>query len=96
MVEAVSNGQVIGHSGDSVVEEGDHYFPPGDVDQQFLRRSMVKSLCPWKVVASYDTVAAAGRRGRNAAWTYRYPSPLAREDQSHVAFRGRVSIRDVG
>lgn len=94
MVEAIFNGQVIATSAHTVVVEGNHYFPPGDVDQRFLCATRMKSLCPWKGIASYYTVEVDGVRDRNAAWTYRHPSPLARRIKNHVAFWGQVQVRE--
>ncbi len=94
MVEAVFQGQVIARSEDTVVIEGNHYFPPGAVDHQYLRRSRMKSVCPWKGLASYYTVEVDDAAGRNAAWTYRHPSPLARSIKNHIAFWGDVTVRD--
>lgn len=96
MIEAVFNGQVIARSAATVVVEGNHYFPPADVDRRFLTRSRMKSVCPWKGLASYYTVDVGGRREANAAWTYRHPSPLARRIKNHVAFWGGVTVREAG
>ena len=52
----------------------------------------MKSLCPWKGVASYYTVEVDGARDTNAAWTYRHPSPLARRIKNHIAFWGDVVV----
>jgi uncharacterized protein (DUF427 family) len=90
--EAVFNGQVIARSDATVVVEGNHYFPPEAVQPEFLQRTWMKSLCPWKGVASYYTVEVDGVRDANAAWTYRHPSPLARRIKNHVAFWGRVRV----
>lgn len=92
MIEAIFNGAVVARSADTVLVEGNHYFPPGSVKQRFLVRSWVKSLCPWKGLASYYTVEVDGVRARNAAWTYRHPSPLARRIKNHVAFWGGVQV----
>lgn len=94
MVEAVFQGRVIARSDDTVVVEGNHYFPPGAVDERYLEASRTKSLCPWKGVASYYTVRVDGSASPNAAWTYRHPSPLARRIKNHVAFWGDVTVRD--
>lgn len=94
MLEARFNGQVIARSDETIVVEGNHYFPRDDVEDQHLRRSRAKSLCPWKGVASYFTVEVDGVRDPNAAWTYRHPSPLARRIKNHVAFWGRVQISE--
>jgi uncharacterized protein (DUF427 family) len=96
MVEAVFQGRVIARSDDTVVVEGNHYFPPSAVDEQYLHASRTKSLCPWKGVASYYSVQVDGSVSRNAAWTYRHPSPLARRIKNHVAFWGAVTVHDAG
>lgn len=94
MVEASLAGQVIARSDRTVLIEGNHYFPPQDVDERFLHRTRMKSLCPWKGIASYYTVDVDGIRSRNASWSYRHPSPLARRIKNHIAFWGAVDIRD--
>ena len=93
-MQAVFNGQVIASSDDTVLVEGNHYFPLDSVRPQVLRASRTKSLCPWKGVASYYTVEAGGATGRDAAWTYRHPSPLARRIKNRVAFWGPVLVVD--
>ena len=95
MVEAVFNGQVIARSEHTVQVEGNHYFPSTSIRSEFLTRSRAKSLCPWKGIASYYTVALEDVKGRNAAWTYRHPSPLARRIKNHVAFSLIVDVETV-
>ncbi len=92
MLEATFNGQVIARRADTVLLEGNRYFPLPSVREQFLQRSRSKSLCPWKGIASYYTVEVDGQCDRNAAWTYRHPSPLARKIKNHVAFWGSVHV----
>ena len=53
MVEARWNGVVIARSDDTVVVEGNHYFPPEAVDPAVLRPSETHTTCPWKGIASY-------------------------------------------
>jgi len=95
MVEAVFGGQVIARSDATVMVEGNHYFPPEAIRSEFLIPSRAKSLCPWKGIASYYTVALEDVQGRNAAWTYRHPSPLARRIKNHVAFSPIVDVETV-
>ncbi len=90
--EAIFNGQVIARSDATILVEGNHYFPPEAVRPEFLQRTRMKSLCPWKGAASYYTVEVDGARDTNAAWTYRHPSPLARRIKNHVAFWGDVVV----
>jgi uncharacterized protein (DUF427 family) len=92
VVEAVFNGQVIARSDRTVLVEDIHYFPVDEVRDEFLRPSRAKSVCFWKGVASYCTVVVDGASGRNAAWTYRHPSPLAREIKGRIAFWHGVRV----
>ena len=94
MVEAIFQGQVIARSDATVVIEGNHDFPPGDVEARYRHPSRIKTVCSWKGVASYYTVALGGAAERHAAWTYRHRSPLARSIKNHVAFWGDVTVRE--
>jgi uncharacterized protein (DUF427 family) len=91
-MRAVWNGVTIARSDETIVVEGNHYFPCGSVDQDVLRRSRMKSLCPWKGLASYYHVEAGGERSPNAAWTYRHPCPWIRKIKNHVAFWNCVQV----
>jgi uncharacterized protein (DUF427 family) len=92
---ALLGDEVIADSGDVLLLEGNAYFPPGSVRWELLEPSRSKSLCPWKGVASYYTVAAGGLSDRDAAWTYRHPSPLARKIKDRVAFWHGVRVEHV-
>jgi uncharacterized protein (DUF427 family) len=94
-VEAVWNGAVIASSDRTVVVEGNHYFPPGDVDREVLQDSARHSVCPWKGRASYYDIVVDGERNAAAAWYYPSPSPLARRIKDHVAFWHGVKVRRV-
>lgn len=63
-----------------------YYFPPDDVRMQHLARSSSSSACEWKGIASYFDVSAGGRTARNAAWTYRDPTPAFASIRGWVAF----------
>jgi uncharacterized protein (DUF427 family) len=91
-MRAIWNGAVIAESEDTVVLEGNHYFPPGAVDQELLEASEHTTRCPWKGLASYYHVRVDGERNDNAAWFYRDPSPAASEIRDHVAFWKGVEI----
>lgn len=94
MMEAIFNEVVIARNADTVLLEGNHYFPRHSVEERYLARSWTTSVCLWKGVASYYTVEVNGARSRDAAWTYRHPSPLARKIKNHVAFWGGVQVID--
>lgn len=68
MVQARWNGAVIADSDDTVVVEGNHYFPRDAVDPAFLSDSATTSVCPWKGLAHYHDVTVGGQANADAAW----------------------------
>ncbi len=91
-MKAVWNDTVIAESDETVVVEGNHYFPPDSVRHEHLERSSKRTTCPWKGEASYYTVTVHGDSNPDAAWTYRDPKPAAVEIKDHVAFWRGVTI----
>jgi uncharacterized protein (DUF427 family) len=91
MPRAIWNGSVLAESNDTVVVEGNHYFPKESLKKEF-RDSSHRSLCPWKGIASYYTVEVDGERNENAAWYYSKPSFLARKIKGRVAFWHGVRV----
>lgn len=91
MATATWNGSVIAHSDDTVVVEGNHYFPLDAVAPGVLEDSDHTSVCPWKGTANYYDVVVDGNRNPNAAWYYATPKDAAKEIGGRVAFwRGVV------
>jgi uncharacterized protein (DUF427 family) len=90
---AIWKGVVLADSEETIFLEGNRYFPPESVDRRYLQPSAMRSLCPWKGLASYYTIEAYGESDRNAAWTYRHPFPWIRKIRDHVAFWGEVEVR---
>ena len=86
MVEARWNGALIASSDDTVVVEGNHYFPADAVDPALLRPSATTSTCPWKGTAHYHTLHVAGADNRDAAWFYPDPKEAAENIRGRIAF----------
>lgn len=76
MVRAVRNGVVVAGSEDTVVVDGNHYFPHAALRQEYFPPSSTKMLCPWKGIASYYCVMVNGAPNADAAQPYRHPLPL--------------------
>lgn len=89
------NGLVLAESDQTVVVEGNHYFPPDSLRREHLAPSGTHSLCPWKGRASYYDVTAAGAVNPAAAWYYPKPWPLARKIRDHVAFWNGVTVEEL-
>ncbi len=51
-----------------------YYFPPEDVQQQYLIRTPRQSFCEWKGLAAYYTVTVGDRTAENAVWAYPEPT----------------------
>jgi uncharacterized protein (DUF427 family) len=95
MIRASWNGAVLAESNDTVVVEGNHYFPRDDVAMELLVESPTHSRCPWKGKASYYTVTSGDDVNVDAAWSYPKPTFLARRIQGRVAFWRGVRLEAV-
>jgi uncharacterized protein (DUF427 family) len=93
-VKATWNGQVIAHSDDTVVVEGNHYFPPEALRREHLRASQTHTRCAWKGVASYYDVVVGDAVNRDAAWYYPEPLAAAAQIRGRVAFWRGVVVSD--
>ncbi len=91
-MKAIWNGQVLADSDDTVIVEGNHYFPADSLDRQFFTSSSHTSLCCWKGTASYYHVVVDEEENPDAAWYYENPSAAAAEIKDRVAFWRGVSV----
>lgn len=92
-MKAIWNGQVLAESSETVVVEGNHYFPPASLHQQFFKPSGTTTVCPWKGTASYYTVDVDGKINKDAAWFYSEPKSAASNIAGHVAFWKGVDVQ---
>ena len=92
MATASWNGTVLAESDDTVVVEGNHYFPRESVKEDVLADSSRTSVCPWKGTASYYSVVVDGQTNEDAAWYYPEPKDAAAEIRGRVAFWRGVQV----
>jgi uncharacterized protein (DUF427 family) len=92
MPRAVWNGIVLAESDETVVVEGNHYFPPESVNEQYFSESDKTTVCGWKGTANYYDVEVEGETSPAAAWYYHTPKDAAAEIKDHVAFWGAVKV----
>ena len=92
MVTATWNGVTIAESDDTVMVEGNHYFPRASVDAGVLTDSATTSVCPWKGTAHYHSISAGGAENRDAAWYYPDPKTAASEIKDRIAFWKGVKV----
>ena len=92
MARAVWNGAVIAESPDTVVVEGNHYFPPDSVKRDYFRSSDTHTVCPWKGTASYYDIVVGDAVNKDAAWYYPETKDAARHVAGRVAFWKGVKV----
>ena len=92
MAKAIWNDKVIAESNATVVVEGNHYFPRDSVKKEYLHPSNTHTTCPWKGIASYNTLEVDGKQNTDAAWHYPEPKSGAIEIKDHIAFWKGVRI----
>lgn len=85
-MKAMWKNAVIAESDDTVVVEGNHYFPISALKQEHFRPSDHRSFCPWKGDAGYYDVVVDGNVNANAAWFYPQPKKAAENIKDRVAF----------
>ena len=88
------NGEEIARSDDTVVVEGNHYFPPSAVARSALVPSERTSECSWKGTAQYHSINAGGAINKDAAWYYPHPKPDAAEIKDRIAFWNGVEVTE--
>lgn len=93
MVQARWNDVVIADSDETIVIEGNHYFPPHSVNKDLLRSSTTTTACPWKGTAHYFSIDAGGKQNVDAAWYYPDPKAAAAEIKDYVAFWKGVQVQ---
>ncbi|MBY0270366.1 MAG: DUF427 domain-containing protein [Burkholderiales bacterium] len=91
-MKAVWNNAVIAESADTVVVEGNHYFPLAAVNAAFLKPSTTTTVCSWKGTANYYTLDVNGSSNTDAVWYYAEPKEAAKEIRGRVAFWKGVQI----
>jgi uncharacterized protein (DUF427 family) len=94
MPKAIWKDKVIAESSATVLVEGNHYFPPQDVKQEYLVETDHRTQCPWKGEAHYYNLVVDGEVNENAAWSYPQPKEKAVHITGHVAFWKGVSIEE--
>ena len=91
-MKAIWNGEVIAESEDTVVIEGNHYFPVSSIKKEFYNESATNTVCPWKGTASYYTLNVKGEENKDAAWYYPQPKEAAKVIKDRVAFWKGVEV----
>ena len=92
MPKAVWRDMTLAESDETIIVEGNHYFPPDTLNAAYFQESDSHTVCPWKGMASYYSVVVNGEVNRNAAWYYPKPSHAAEKIRNYVAFWRGVRV----
>ena len=91
-MKAIWNDTVIAESNDTVLVEGNHYFPDSSLKKEHITFSNHHTVCPWKGTASYYSLLVNGELNPDAAWYYPEPKPEADNIRGYVAFWKGVKV----
>jgi len=93
-MKALWKDRILAESDDTLVVEGNHYFPPESLRREFFEPSSTSTICGWKGTAHYYHVRVDGHENTDAAWYYPDPLPAARNIRGRVAFWRGVEVRE--
>ncbi|MFN2190150.1 MAG: DUF427 domain-containing protein [Candidatus Promineifilaceae bacterium] len=91
-MKAIWKDTVIAESDETVIVEGNHYFPPESIYSQYFRDSEEHSVCIWKGTASYYDILVNGEVLEGGAWFYPEASPAAKRIEGYIAFWRGVRV----
>lgn len=92
MPKAIWQEKIIADSNRTIEIEGNQYFPPEDVNKEYLVESNYRTTCPWKGEAHYFNLKVDGQINENAAWSYPQPKEKAAHITGYIAFWKGVSV----
>jgi uncharacterized protein (DUF427 family) len=91
-MKAIWDGVILAESDQTVVVEGNHYFPPESLHRKYFKDSSQHTECGWKGTASYYDIEVNGKVNLGAAWYYPAPKPAASNITGYIAFWKGIEI----
>ena len=91
-MKAIWNGVTLAESDQTVVVEGNHYFPFAAMKTEHFRKSVTHTTCHWKGEAHYHSLMVNGDVNPDAVWYYPNPSEAAQQIKGRVAFWKGVTV----
>ena len=91
-MKAIWQGAVLAESQDTIVVEGNHYFPPDSIDGSYFRPSQTHTVCPWKGQAAYYDLVVDSDTNKDAAWSYPETKEAADQIRGYFAFWRGVEV----
>ena len=91
-MKAIWNGATLADSDDTIVVEGNHYFPADSISAEYFLDSDTHTTCAWKGLASYKTIVVDGDSNEDAAWYYPEPLDADYSGRTPADFAGRFAF----
>lgn len=91
-MKATWHGVTLAESDNTLVVEGNHYFPLDSIQRQYFHASEHHTHCPWKGEASYYDIVVDGAVNQAAAWYYPEPKQAAANIKGRIAFWKGVAV----
>ncbi len=85
-MRVVRQNVVLAESNNTIIIEGNYYFPPDSINWDYFQKSNTHTTCPWKGEASYYKIVIRDKVEEDAAWYYPEPKEAAKEIKNYVAF----------
>ena len=85
-MRVVRQNVVLAESNDTIIIEGNHYFPADSINWDYFQNSNTHTTCPWKGEASYYKIVIRDKVEEDAAWYYPEPKEAAKQIKNYVAF----------
>lgn len=93
MTKAIWNNVVLAESDQCEIVEGNYYFPPDSINQEYFKPSSKQTSCFWKGQANYYNIEVNGETNKDAAWYYANPKEKAKHIANYVAFWRGVQVK---
>jgi uncharacterized protein (DUF427 family) len=92
MTTATWNGAILAQSDQCIIVEGNSYFPPDSINQEYFQASNTHTFCGWKGEASYYTIVVNGQENKDGAWYYPQAKEKAKQIEGYIAFWKGVKV----
>ena len=93
MPRALWNGKIVAESDNTVVVDGNHYFPHESIERDCFEKTETHTVCGWKGTADYYTLKVDGKENPDAAWSYPNAKDAAKNIENYYAFWKGVEVK---
>lgn len=92
MPKAIWNQVILAESDCTEVVEGNQYFPPDSINQQYFQESSTRTTCSWKGTAHYYNIVVDDQDKKDGAWYYPETKEKANNIKGYVAFSPGIKV----